>query len=233
MWKRKTEEIKDFFLETIFPRFCFGCHRENYFLCPDCEAVLEISEVSYCLCPKPKRLSQAGKCPKCQSKNLDGLYFALPYQKALIKKLLQKFKDDPFVKELAKPLSSLIINHFLLLDKKPDFSDFILMPTPLEKKRLKWRGFNQAEEIAKELKKLLEIPLVNDCLFEIKKLPQELEEERKERAFVCKNVEAIKGRKILLVDDIYTTGSTMEEISRVLKGSGAKEVWGVAVARGE
>ena len=107
----------------------------------------------------------------------------------------------------------------------------------LEIKRLKWRGFNQSEEIGKELAKFLKIPLTNDVLYKTRETPPQMElvaEARKENireAFLVKNKEKITAKKILLIDDVYTTGSTMNECARVLKDSGAKEVWGVAVAR--
>jgi len=214
--------IKNFLLDLFFPKFCFSCHREGEYLCLDCQATLEISGIH-----QKEKLS-----------NLNDLYFATDYQKPLVKNLIQRFKYEPFIKELAKPLTSLIIEHFQLLDQKPDFSDFVLIPVPLEKKKLKWRGFNQAEEIGKELSEFLNIEILNNVLIKTKEtLPQvELsDEERKENikgAFSCQHPELVRERKVLLVDDIYTTGSTMAECARVLKKSGAKEVIGIVIARG-
>jgi ComF family protein len=111
------------------------------------------------------------------------------------------------------------------------------MPVPLGKRRLKWRGFKQAEELAKELSSFLKIPLVSDCLIKIKEtLPQvELSEKEREEnikgVFKIKNDEKILGKKILLVDDVYTTGSTMKECARILKRAGAKEIIGIVIAR--
>ena len=245
------EKIKNFFLNLFFPKFCFNCQKEGDYLCPDCQSLLEISQYQYCLCQKPKRLFQGGKCQTCHSKKLDGLYFAISYQNPLIKELIQKFKYKPFIKELAKTLSNLIITHFQLLDNKPNFvypvreekfsnrADFILLPIPLNEKRQKERGFNQAEEIAKELAKFLKLQVLNDALFKIKSTLPQVElaaEARKENirdAFLVKNRKAIKNKKILLVDDVYTTGSTMEEAARVLKEAGVKEVWGIVVARAQ
>ena len=215
-------KAKKFLLDLFYPKFCFLCQREGSYLCQDCLATLEISNSHQ----------------KYQTGNLKDLYFATDYQNPLIKNLIQKFKYEPFIKELAKNLASLIIEHFQLLDNKPDFKDFVLIPVPLEKKKLKWRGFNQAEEIAKELSSFLKIPLLSNCLIKTKEtLPQvELsDQERKENikgAFSSKHPELIKERKILLVDDLYSTGSTMEECARVLKQAGAREVIGVAIARG-
>jgi len=229
---------KNFFLDLLFPKFCLGCQEEGDYLCQDCQATLEILEYQYCLCKSPLRLPEAGKCRRCLTKKLNGLYFALNYQSSFPKKLIHQFKYEPFAKGLAKPLASLIIAHFQLLANTPDFSNFIIIPIPLEEKRLKWRGFNQAEELAKELAKFLKIPLISGCLIKIKETLPQIDLSAKEReenprgAFLLKKGGEIKGRKVLLVDDVYTTGATMEEAARVLKEAGVKEVWGVVVARG-
>jgi len=236
--KGKLNKIKEFILNLLFPKFCLGCKKEGEYLCQDCKAVLEISEYQYCLCKNSKRVIEIGKCQKCQTKKLNGLYFATDYQSSLIKELIKKFKYEPFAKEIAKDLACLILDHFLLIEKSPqkDFADFLVAPVPLEKSREKWRGFNQAEEIGKELSKYLKIPQISDILIKIKKtLPQvKLSQEQREKnvkeVFWIKN-RGFEKKKILLIDDVYTTGSTMEECARVLKKAGAKEVWGVVVAR--
>jgi len=230
-------KIKESFLDLFFPKTCLFCQREGEYLCQDCFALLEVSEYQYCLCKNPLRLPQAGKCRKCQRKSLNGLYFALSYQNSFCQKLIRQFKYENAVKELAKPLSSLIIAHFQLSNKLPT-KEGVSIPVPLTKKRLKWRGFNQAEEIAKELSNSWGISLVSNCLIKVKENPPQVElseEERMENAkgvFQVQNKKEIIGKKIFLIDDVYTTGSTMEEAVRVLKAAGAKEVWGITVARG-
>ncbi len=210
-------------LNILYPKFCFNCGKEGTYLCQDCQSTMAILDTHKI----------------CKTANLKDLYWALPYQGNLIKNLIRKFKYEPFIKELAIPLTSLIINHFQLIEKSfADFSNFILIPVPLEKRKIKWRGFNQAEEIGKELAKLLKIPLVSDCLIKTKEtLPQvkfkkEKRKENLKEAFSIKNKKQVSGRKILLIDDVYTTGSTMEESAHVLKDAGATEIIGVVVARG-
>lgn len=232
-------EIGYFLLDTFSPKFCFGCKKEGTYLCEDCQATLEILNCSYCLCQKPIRLPNPGKCKRCNSKKLNGLFFALPYQNEIIKKLIHSFKYEPFVKEISQDLAILIIAHLQLIEKnKKDFSDFLIMPIPLSLKRKKWRGFNQSEEIAKFLAEYLGLSIYNDILLKIKETAPQITFKGKEReeniknAFYIKEKERVVGKKILLIDDVYTTGSTIEEVARILKQSGAKEIWGIVVARG-
>ncbi|MDP2909515.1 MAG: ComF family protein [bacterium] len=220
MWKK----AGNFILEILFPQFCFNCGIEGTYLCEDCKSILEIT----------------GFHQKYSASNLKDLYFALSYDNPLSKKLIQIFKCEPFVKELTRPLSSLIIAHFQLMDNKPDFSGFLIIPVPLGKRRMKWRGFNQSREIVEELASSsgLGLKVLSNILIKTKEtLPQvELsDEERKKNikgVFFCQNQEKIRSKKILLVDDVYTTGATMAECARILRESGAKEIIGIAIARG-
>ncbi len=216
------EKFTNFILDLLFPKFCLNCQKEGGYLCEDCQATLEIS----------------GFHQKYPTSHLTDLYFALNYQKPLIQNIIKLFKYEPFVKDLSKILSSLIIYHFQLLDNKPNFSDYVLIPMPLARNRLKWRGFNQAEEIGKELSKFFKIPLLNNTLVKIKETLPQVElvgKARKENikgVFLLNNENLIKNRKILLIDDVYTTGATMEEGARVLKIAGVKEIIGIVAARG-
>lgn len=242
---KRLNGAKEFILDLLFPKYCFSCGREGNYLCEDCSALIEINPFQYCpFCKMPQRVLDGKTCERHKrQKKLTGVFSAAPYENILVKKLISKFKYEPFVKELSQSLASLIITHFLILgynrqSLKEKFSGFLLVPVPLYKKRIRWRGFNQAEEIAKKLAGDLEILVANDCLIRHRNTIPQIElsgkerEENVKRAFFCQNRNLIKKRKILLVDDVFTTGSTMEECARVLKSAGAKEVWGVAVARG-
>jgi ComF family protein len=235
----KERGLKKYLLDIFFPKYCFRCQREGSYLCQDCLATLEILDGNFCLCEKPQRVIEAGKCPKCRGKNLDGLYFAISYKNNLVKNLICQFKYTPYIKELAETLSLLIITHFNLIQKDFAVENYVLVPVPLTKKKLKTRGFNQSEEIAKEISKNMKIPVVSGCLVKIKETQSQMELSKQERTenvkgmFEILDAEKIKNKKILLVDDVYTTGATMEECTKILKQSGAQKVYGVTVAREE
>jgi competence protein ComFC len=190
--------------------------------------------------------SKSGKCPKCQDKRLSGIYFALPYNpstgKTLTRKLIHQFKYSPYLKELSATLADILIEHFIKSGKNTDeiWENSVLIPIPLDKNKLKLRGYNQSEELAKELSKILKVPVMSDNLIKIKPTKSQMELSKQERennlknAFAIKNPEEISGKKVFLVDDVYTTGSTMSECAKVLRHSGkAKSVWGICIAREE
>jgi ComF family protein len=242
------DNIKEFIGDLFFPKFCLGCRKEGIYLCDDCRALLDIAEFDYCLCEtKPQRLpdlknaiKRNGKCSRCQNKKLSGLYFALSYkEKQLTKKLIYQFKYQPYLKDLAKTLASILVEHFVLSGKNTNevWDKGVLVPVPLDKSKLKIRGYNQSEELAKELSKILKIPVISNNLIKIKSTKPQMELSKEERgknlenAFIIKTPAEFADKKIFLVDDVYTTGSTMEECAKVLCGAGVKQVWGIALAR--
>lgn len=239
-----TTKIKTFLLNLLFPKFCLGCQKEGSFLCEDCKSLLDISEFNYCLCEKdPKIVSlytKLGKCGDCQNKKLSGLYFALPYKEnPLTKKLIFFFKYDPYIKELSKTLSDILVEHFIKNNKNTNevWGNSVLIPVPLDIKKLKSRGYNQSEELAKELSKTLSVPVFTNVLIKTKNTKPQMElnkqqrEENLNNVFKIKNAPAVLKRKVFLIDDVYTTGSTMQECANVLRQNGAKEVWGITIAR--
>jgi len=242
---KHVDNVKEFLLELFFPSFCLGCQKEGTLLCYDCQSTLEISEYHYCLCNKnPLRLppgqTNNGKCQSCQDRKLSGLYFALPYQeKFLTKKLIYQFKYEPYIKNLAKSLAGILAEHLEITGKNidPIWENSILVPVPMELKKQKNRGYNQAQELARELGQMLNVPLAAGNLVKIKATLPQMELSAKDRqnnlknAFFLKNPKEIQGKKVFLVDDVYTTGATMEECANVLRTQGAQQVWGIAIAR--
>lgn len=111
------------------------------------------------------------------------------------------------------------------------------MPVPLHPKRKRKRGFNQAQVIAQEIARLKGIKLIKKSLAKIKNTPaqtsldREHREENVKEVFRVRRERKIQGKVVMLVDDVYTTGATMEECSLELKLAGAKEVRAITVAQ--
>ena len=113
----------------------------------------------------------------------------------------------------------------------------IIIPVPIHKKRRLKRGYNQTELIAKEICKNISLELKTDVLIKQKNIKAQSELNKNERkqniknAFEIKNINEIIDKKILLFDDIYTTGSTVNECSKILKKAGAKQIGVVTIAK--
>ena len=233
-------KIKNFLIDILFPRFCLSCGKEGVWLCQDCMNILETRDVASCpVCLR--RVIDFRTCPSCKNKtNLSGLFWALSYEKPLVKKIIHQYKYGPLIRELAMPLANIIISHLLLVetDKNNFLNDFVLVPLPLHNKRKKWRGFDQALELSKEIGNYFDMPVLDNVLIRQKETPPQAELGKEDRAeniknaFSCQNQNLIKNKKIFLVDDVYTTGATMKEATKTLKQNGAKEVWGLVIARG-
>ena len=196
-------------MAVLFPQKCLGCKKENEILCPDC----------------------LGKINRPDTPYLNGIHIAANYQDLVLKKALWMLKYQG-VKQLAKPLAELIRERIW---KKLETENWLLVPVPLSKNKLRHRGYNQAEMIAGELSGNVRA----DILFKKFHTKSQVEVKNKEErlaniigSFEVRNPETIRGKKIILIDDVLTTGATMREAKKVLKQAGAKKVVGVAVARG-
>lgn len=112
-----------------------------------------------------------------------------------------------------------------------------LVPVPMHPRRLRERGYNQSRLLARELGNLTKLPVFEDCLIRVKEAqPQartaSVEGRRKNvaDAFVCQNGK-VTGKQIILIDDVCTSGATLESCASALKGEGASSVWGLTLAR--
>lgn len=112
-----------------------------------------------------------------------------------------------------------------------------IVPVPLHPVREKERGFNQSQVLAKRLSEIKKIQLLDKRLVKVKNIPPQTSLQANERArnvrgaFKVKRPETVKDKVILLVDDVYTTGSTLRECSLALREAGAKEVKAMTIAQ--
>lgn len=238
------DKIRSFIIELMFPSFCLGCRREGIFICVDCRATLDILAYNYCLCGKnPLRLppgATVGTCKSCAGGALEGVYSAVPYQERfLTKKIIYSFKEKPYVKGVALAMANIIAEHLVLSGNNADrvWHGSVMAAVPMERAAVRRRGYNQAEVLAHELSLITKTEVVEGNLVKTKKTPpqKKLTKEEREKnlngAFAVKNPTLFAGKKVFLVDDVYTTGSTMKACAAVLKSAGAREVWGIAFAR--
>lgn len=236
MWRK-------FFLDLVFPQFCLGCGREGSLLCDDCQSLIEILEYNYCpFCREANRLLIPGTCRTHRKMNLDGLFAAVSYKDELVKILIQKFKYQPYLKSLSHCLTSLILTHFLVVKNAGNvvlrsLENSLLIPVPGSRFRKRVRGYSQTEELARGLSQFFRIPLELNCLKKVKKnqpqagLKAKRREENVKDVFAVTNSQLISGKTVFLVDDVFTTGSTAEECAKILKESGAKNIWAIVAAR--
>jgi ComF family protein len=112
-----------------------------------------------------------------------------------------------------------------------------LVPVPLHPKRLRERGYNQSSLLARQLGKLTGLVVVDDCLIRQRTAPPQarsasVEERRRNvaEAFACRDRQ-LRERQVLLIDDVATSGATLDACAAALKASGAASVWGLTVAR--
>lgn len=213
-----------------------GCGKMGKYVCDKCQVGLYEEEQ---ICPGCCRNSLYGKRHEyCKNKgNLDGLICLWAYEgiaEKIIKNVKYKGEFD-MLKELVVMGEQLELEKFV--EKRP-----IVVPVPLYKNRERERGFNQAELVVKSLASRHSLSFNSHLLARTRDTGQQVGKSREVR---LKNVEGAFGiaplhpplnlrggpERVILVDDVWTTGATMQECAKVLKKAGVKEIWGLVLAR--
>jgi ComF family protein len=223
--------LKDLVLEFLFPRRCSLCGQEaRGVLCQGCQGALKPYEGAACrYCALPLESPWASACGPCLRRPPSfqrALSFGL-YEGALKEAVhLMKFASR---RQLAAPLAER-----LLMLGLPQGLDAVL-PVPMTKRGLLKRGFNQSALLAREVARRLGLALLLGALRKRRHTPRQTTLPRQERlrnlrgAFEASGV--VKGKRLLLVDDVMTTGATLEECARALRRAQAKEVYALVLAR--
>lgn len=218
-------------INYIYPRniTCIICDNpikltNSYSLCKSCFKELRFILEGCNKCGKPiihRNLERESliECNYCFNKTFyfDKVISCIEYDDISKKLILDfKYKSKTY---LCKYIAQLMKEKILLEDMKYDYILFV----PLHKKRIRERGFNQSEKIANKLGELLNIPVL-DCIDRVKNTKklyrlnkEDREKELKNGFKVNENINLIKNKKVILIDDIFTTGATANEISKVLK----------------
>lgn len=238
------DKLENFILDTLFPITCLSCGKNGEWICAECLAKIPLKIDQVCpLCER--KITPGGRiCFEChRHSDLDGLLAATSYKNDIILGAVHNYKYR-FVEDLHIPLGKILIKSFLDSDLIiPD----LLIPVPLHPRRLRYRGFNQAELLADYLSENLtpgfSIPVASNLVIRSRYTSPQMKvknyHERKknmEGAFKITNKsisDNLENKRVLLVDDIATTGATLFECAKVLKTAGAKEVIALVIARQE
>ena len=227
-------------VNLLYPRRCPVCHEAvspmGRWICLDCEGVFSYIKEPICLkCGKELGEDERELCYDCESRErVFEASTALMNYDLTAKDSMVYFKYKGR-KEYADFYAEALIRARgdRILRWKPQ----LILPIPIHRSRRRVRGYNQAEEIAKRLGKHLGIPVRNDILVRRRRTEAQKElgaagrERNLEKALdVTASLEGVK--RILVVDDIYTTGSTLQACARALKKAGAEKVYGCTVCIG-
>jgi len=227
-------------VNLIFPINCVGCDKEETWICDNCSQKIAQNTIHYCLnCKKQTKLGEI--CHDCAPRFfIDRIWIASDFQNKYLSQLIKLYKYK-FAQNISNFLGFFLLDFFknqvLSQEKKLLAKNILIIPVPLHSKRLRWRGFNQSEKLASIIANELKIPISINNLKRIKfKKPQAtLKKEDRikniHQAFTWHG-DRLNNQSIILVDDVTTTGATLNECANVLKENGAKEVWGLVLANG-
>lgn len=211
----------DCVLNLIFPPVCGICLKTSKrYICEDCMELIKFKSLN--------------KIDVYNDKNFKKHLYILKYEGIIRQRILDyKFKEKSY---LHRSFSEMILNSKKNIEFIKEYD--VLIPVPIHKDRMKIREYNQSELIAKDLVHgIKDIKLENSVIIKNKNIVAQSSLNRKQRennikdVYQIKNIEKIINKKVLLLDDIYTTGSTVNECSKVLKEAGCKEVGIITIAK--
>ncbi len=223
-------------LDILFPKFCVACGKWDTFFCRQCQGKL-ISSLT--ICPVCQRGAILGEThPKCRKKySLDGLTSIFAYKQPM-RLVIHKLKYKPYLSGLTPIIIKLIIGRLknysgleFFLRGKPS-----IVPVPLHWLRKHYRGYNQVQLLSLELSRVLKLPH-QDLLTRTKfSRPQAglsftARKENVSDIFTVKKSNSKIPENILLVDDVWASGSTLTSCCTMLKKNGARRVWALTIAR--
>jgi competence protein ComFC len=219
-------------LDFLFPKTCVGCGEEGQLLCPKC--IRSLTRLHPPVCPKCGRPQASGVlCPSCVTWDnaIDGIRAPFRFDGTMRDAIHHlKYRN---LRILARPLAELMRE---FLERYPVQAD-VMVPVPLHSRRLRERGYNQSELLARELGRLISLPVHTDALCRTKYTPPQarttsVEERRKNvtGSFACRG-NSLRDLRVLLIDDVSTSATTLDTCASALKASGAASVWGLVLAR--
>lgn len=225
-------------LQIVYPRRCPVCDRITGWrgekICRACRPRLSLLTPPWCMKCGRKLQEEGEYCPECRRKKRSYLRGRALYDYGSAAEAIYRFKyggrreyADFFGEQISLHLGGFIRN------VEPDG----LVPIPLHRSRKRSRGYNQAALLAKAVGRRMDIPVYSEMLVRVKKTapqkklnPEERQNNLKKAFIMGRN--DVKLKTIIVIDDIYTTGATIEEAARVLKEAGADRVYFITLACG-
>jgi len=220
-------------LDLFYPPRCVGCRELGAWLCDAC--LSQVPRVKPPLCVRCGSALKSGSprlCDRCRSTppQVDRIR-SVVYSEGTLREAIHRFKYDG-VTALAEPLASLMVDYW----SRHPMSVDLVVPVPLHKHRLRWRGFNQAARLAHELCEHVDLTMDERVLVRHRPTAAQVDLNAKQRrenvqdAFRCISDKAID-KRVLLIDDVCTSGSTLEACAAALRQGGAESVQALTLAR--
>jgi ComF family protein len=226
--KQLRHEVTDFF----FPRACIGCGKVGDFICTSCS--MKMNRVLPPLCQRCGRPESSGAyCAECWrlKSNLDAVRSVFIFE-GIVRQAIHEFKYHN-VQAASGCIAGFMSRYFL----ENGLCGDVLVPVPLHDKRLRQRGYNQSQLLAEDLALQISVAVNPMLLKRVRNTgPQARSASVYERranmedAFICTSGEA-SGRDIVIIDDVCTSGATLESCAAALKKAGANRVLGFTLAR--
>ena len=220
-------------LDLLYPPRCAGCDREGKFICEACFSAQPRLLPPYCLtCAQP--IPRGSRCAGCRNTPLVINAIRAPFlMDGAIRQAVHQLKYGN-LRAIAPMLGGLLAD---FMDAECVSGD-ALVPVPIHPRRERQRGYNQAHLLAREVSKLLDIPVASRSLSRVNNAPPQARSQsasdRKANvrdSFLCPDSSEVEGRALVLIDDVCTTGATLDACATALKAAGAARVYGVTLAR--
>ncbi len=217
-------------VNLIFPPRCVGCRGRGAWLCRACQSGLSHLPAEHCpICARPR--GAAAVCEPClrEPPEFDRLLCAFIFEGAMRHVIHQlKYRGARY---LAEPLAQLMLD-----EVEPITPPDVVVPVPLHPARHAWRGYNQSALLADVIGESIGVPVRESCLRRIRDTPAQVSLSGPERWLNVRGAfeatpEFLRGRSVLLIDDVATTGSTLRAASLALKNAGATRVDAMVLAR--
>lgn len=228
---RNAGDLGNRLLDLLFPPRCITCSGVGTWLCARC-----IERLPYIVGPICERcglpLQRGLECPGCRRcpVKVNGIHSVLLFEgsaRTAIHRL--KYRNG---RALAKPFGQLMADGWDRCRLEVD----VIVPVPLHARRLRQRGYNQAALLARELARHTGLPLYEEALSRVRHTASQMTLDAAARrdnvrgAFYCTDGQ-LRGQRVLLIDDVCTTGATLDACADALRAAGAVAVWGFTLAR--